>query len=196
MVERESPLGPAFEPGAFPNHAGDTGIRLSEATPARIVEACAWPGKEQALRDAIARATGLRLEGTAANSAASSKDAAALCIGPGRYLVSSARQGLFETMRAEIDAETGTVTDLSHGRTCIRLEGSACEWVLSKLFAVDFHLTTFPPGTGLATAHHDIFAQIHRSGENRFEIFVFRSFARAFWAALQEAAAETGYEVR
>lgn len=195
MVERESPLGPDFEPGAFPNHAGDTGIRLSEATPARIVEACAWPGKEQALRDVIARATGLRV-GAAANAAASNKDAAALCIGSGRYLVRSARRDLFERIQAEAAAETGTVADLSHGRTCIRVEGNACGWVLSKLFAVDFHPIAFPPGTGLTTVHHDIFAQIHRSGENRFEIFVFRSFARAFWTALQEAAAETGYEVR
>ncbi|WP_265518049.1 sarcosine oxidase subunit gamma [Nitratireductor luteus] len=194
MVERESPLGPAFEPGAFPNHAGDTGIRLSEATPAGIVEACAWPGMEQALRNAIGKATGLRV-GAAANAAASNKDAAALCIGPSRYLVRSARRDLFERMQAEVAPETGTVTDLSHGRTCIRVEGNACEWMLSKLFAVDFHLTTFPADTGLATAHHDIFAQIHRSGEDRFEIFVFRSLARAFWRELREAAAETGYEV-
>jgi sarcosine oxidase subunit gamma len=44
--------------------------------------------------------------------------------------------------------------------------------------------------------HHDIFAQIQRTGASQFDLYVFRSFARAFWNALSHASEEVGYEVR
>jgi sarcosine oxidase subunit gamma len=68
--------------------------------------------------------------------------------------------------------------------------------VLSKLFAIDFALLAFPVGSGVATVHHDIFAQIQRTGEDAFDAYVFRSFARSFWKMLGHAAEEAGYEVR
>ena len=68
--------------------------------------------------------------------------------------------------------------------------------MLAKFFAIDFSLPAFPQGAGRSTAHHDIFAQIQRTGPDSFDIYVFRSFARAFWTALCHASEEVGYEVR
>ena len=76
-------------------------------------------------------------------------------------------------------AAIGTVTDLSHGRTAIRISGPKAEWVLAKFFAIDFALPAFPEGAGRSTAHHDIFAQIQRTGAEQFDLYVFRSFARS-----------------
>ena len=73
------------------------------------------------------------------------------------------------------------MTDLSHGRTAIRISGPKAEWVLAKFFAIDFSLPAFPVGSGVSTVHHDIFAQIQRTGANQFDLNVFRSFARSFW---------------
>jgi sarcosine oxidase subunit gamma len=67
--------------------------------------------------------------------------------------------------------------------------------VLAKFFALDFSQTAFPLGAGRATSHHDIFAQIQRSGAEQFDLYVFRSFARAFWTALCHASEEVGYRV-
>lgn len=194
MVERESPLGTAPIPGAHGNLADGAGVTLSEVRLGSIVECAAWPGEEKALIAAIARATGLTLpDGAGAGAAAG--DRTAFAFAPGRFLVTDEAEGLAATLRQAVGIETGTVTDLSHGRTVIRLAGARAEWVLAKFFAIDFALPAFPAGSGLSTQHHEIFAQIRRSGEEQFDLFVFRSFARSFWMALCHGAEEVGYEV-
>lgn len=193
MVERESPLGSAFRPGTYGNLVNGTGVILSEARPASILEAAAWPGKKAALAAAIADVTGLSLS-AAPGAGAVGEEASAFSIGPQRFLVYGKAE-LAARLEAAVALDTGTVTDLSHGRTALRVAGPAAEWVLAKLFAIDFSLAAFPEKEGRATVHHDIFAQIQRTGADRFDIFVFRSFARSFWRDLCDAAEEVGYEV-
>jgi methylglutamate dehydrogenase subunit D len=117
-------------------------------------------------------------------------------IAPGQWLIVDQAEGLAERLADAIDIETGTVTDLSHGRTAVRISGPKAEWVLAKFFAIDFSLPAFPVQAGCATAHHDIFAHIQRTGDDAFDLYVFRSFARSFWQALCHATEETGYEVK
>jgi len=192
MVERTSPLGSVFMPGSYGDLSRGAGVRLYEATPPSIMEAAAWPEKKEALIAAIANVTGLSLP-PGPNAGAASAEASVFSIGPGRYLVTGGKvlaQRLFEAVTLDI----GTATDLSHGRIAIRIAGPRAEWVLSKLFAIDFSPAAFPAGEGRATAHHEVFAQIQRTGSDQFDIFVFRSFARSFWIMLCEAAEEVGYE--
>ncbi|MVA97240.1 sarcosine oxidase subunit gamma family protein [Nitratireductor sp. CAU 1489] len=194
MVEPVSPLGAAWKPGAYPNTAGETGLVLSETRPGSIVQAAAWPGREKTLIDAIKSVTGLALaDGAGAGQVDGAK--AAFGFAPGKFLAIDQKEGLAAALGAVIDVDTGTVTDLSHGRTALRLAGPKADWVLAKFFALDFSQTTFPLGAGRATSHHDIFAQIQRSGAEQFDLYVFRSFARAFWTALCHASEETGYTV-
>ena len=101
---------------------------------------------------------------------------------------------LADTIHAKLKRRRGLI-DLTHGRTALRISGPKAEWVLSKLYAIDFSPGAFAVGTGLSTAHHSIFTQIYRRDAQTFDLFVFRSFARSFWHTLQRAAEETGYEV-
>jgi len=192
MVEHTSPLGSVFRSGSYGNLSGGAGVRLSEATPPSIVEAAAWPEKKEVLIAAIAGVTGLSLP-PGPNAGATSAEASAFSIGPGRYLVTGG-EALAERLAQAVTLEIGTMTDISHGRTAIRIAGPRAEWVLSKLFAIDFSPAAFPTAAGCATAHHEIFAQIQRTGEDQFDIFVFRSFARSFWTMICDAAEEVGYE--
>lgn len=193
MVERESPLGAAYKPG---RHGGaeKPGVQLSEPRPGSIVEAVAWPGSEKAALAAIRSATGLTIPDRPGGGI-SKAGKAGFGFAPGRWLVVDQAEGLGPTLRAMVALDTGTVTDLSHGRTAIRIAGERAEWVLSKFFAIDFTVEAFPIGDGRSTAHHDIFAQIQRTGQSQFDIYVFRSFARAFWTSLCHAAEEVGYDV-
>jgi sarcosine oxidase subunit gamma len=195
MVEPLSPLAPVWKPGSHGNFADGVGVVLSETQPGSIVEAAAWHGEEKKLIAAIRKSTGLSLpDGAGAGTYANGKGA--FGIAPGRFLLVDQADDLAVRLREAIAAETGTVTDLSHGRTAIRIAGPKAEWVLSKLFAIDFALPAFPVGSGVATVHHDIFAQIQRTAEDAFDVYVFRSFARSFWKMLGHAAEEVGYEVR
>ncbi|GAB5505254.1 MAG: sarcosine oxidase subunit gamma [Rhizobiaceae bacterium] len=194
MVERESPLGMAYKPGRHGNVADAAGVTLSETRPGSIVEIVAWPGTEKAALTAIKSVTGLALpDKPLAGVVKSGK--AGLGFAPRRWLVIDDKEGLAAELKAAVGIETGVVNDLSHGRTVIRIAGPRAEWVLSKLFAVDFALEAFPVTEGCSTSHHEIFAQIQRTGRSQFDVIVFRSFARAFFTALCHAAEETGYDV-
>lgn len=194
MVDQLSPLAPVLLPGRHAQGDGRIGVTLAETQPGSIVQLAAWRGEERAMIDAIAEVTGLTLpDGAGGGVAADSK--AAFGFAPGKFLVADHDEGLAAAFGKAVDPQTGTVTDLSHGRTAIRIGGPKAEWVLAKFFAVDFALPALPLGSGLSTVHHDIFAQIQRTGADRFDVYVFRSFARSFWNALCHASEEVGYEV-
>ncbi|WP_187971307.1 sarcosine oxidase subunit gamma family protein [Aquibium microcysteis] len=195
MVEPLSPLGSAWKPGRHGNPAGEPGVVLSETRSGSIVQVAAFPGSEKPVMAAIAAATGLTLPDGAGGGIATGRQSA-FGIAPGRFLVVDQVEGLAETLRAALATADGAVTDLSHGRTSIRIAGPKAEWVLSKLFAVDFSLPAFPLAAGRATQHHDVLAQIQRTGPDRFDLYVFRSFARSFWTMLVHAGEEVGCEVR
>lgn len=195
MVEPLSPLAPVWKPGSHGNFADGVGVVLSETRPGSIVEAAAWHGVEKKLIEAIRKATGLSLpDGAGAGTYTNSKGA--FGIAPGRFLIVDQTEGLAGKLREALSADIGTVTDLSHGRTAIRVAGAKAEWVLAKFFAIDFALPAFPVGSGVSTAHHDILAQIQRTAEDAFDLYVFRSFARSFWTMLGHGAEDVGYEVR
>lgn len=196
MVEQLSPLAPVWRPGTHGNvAAAGVGVTLSETQPGSIVQVAAWPGQASAMLAAIAKASGLKLPDVPGGGAAA-RTKAAFAFAPGRLLLVDEQEGLAGRLTDEITAAIGTVTDLSHGRTAIRIAGPKAEWVLSKLFALDLSEARLPVGHGVSTNHHDIFALIQRSARNQFDIYVFRSFARSFWRMLCHAAEETGYEVR
>ncbi|MBX3576948.1 MAG: sarcosine oxidase subunit gamma family protein [Rhizobiaceae bacterium] len=195
MVEQLSPLGDAWKPGAHGRMLGGAGVTLVETRPGSIVQLAAWRGEEKTIIDTIRDVSGLALaDGAGAGVAEASR--AAFGFAPGKFLVVDQAEGLGATYRAAITTDHGAVTDLSHGRTAIRLSGQRAEWVLAKFFALDFSLAAFPVGLGVSTAHHDVFAQIQRTGADQFDLYVFRSFARAFWTSLCHASEEVGYEVR
>ncbi|MCR4267731.1 sarcosine oxidase subunit gamma family protein [Nitratireductor sp. ZSWI3] len=196
MVERATPLGTDFRPGSYGDIAGGVGVTLSAPPTGTIVEATAWPGRDKALATALGKAAGLTLQPAPGSGAFKEGKAAAFVIGPGRFLVSGKDEALSGRLTQAVDPQTGTATDLSHGRTALRIEGPAAEWVLAKLFALDFSQAAFPVSAGRATAHHDVFAQIQRTGESRFDLYVFRSLARAFSGVLRHAAEEAGYTIR
>ena len=195
MAEMLSPLGPEWRPGVHARAGQAPCVALSEPRPGSIVQVAAFPGAQTAAIAAIRAATGLAVP-QGAGSGVSGEEGSAFGIGPGRFLVVDAFEGLARKLAAALPAGDGTVTDLSHGRVALRVEGPRSEWVLQKLFAIDLSARAFPVGAGRSMQHHDILAQIQRTGPDRFDLYVFRSLARSFWQTLCHAAEEVGYEVR
>ncbi len=195
MAERLSPLEPVLRLGSHGQFENGVGVVLSETAPGSIVQLAAWPGQEKAIIAAIKKVTGLALPDGAGGGVANGQKAA-FGFTPAKFMVVDEAESISEALTKAVLPEIGTVTDLSHGRTAIRISGPKAEWVLAKFFAIDFSLVAFPVGAGRSTVHHDIFAQIQRSAADQFDVYVFRSFARSFWHALCRASEEVGYEVR
>src|SRR5690606_17509938 len=125
-------------------------VTLVETRPGSIVQVAAWHGEEKAVIAAIGKATGLKLPDGAGGGIASDTKAA-FGFAPGKFMVVTQAEGVGAELAKAIPIESGTVTDLSHGRTAIRVTGPKAEWVLQKFFAVDFSLPALPVGSGLAT---------------------------------------------
>lgn len=195
MVEQVSPLGPAWKPGRHNLTGTAPGVFLTETRPGSIVQVAAWPGEEKAIIDAIRTVTALKLPDGAGGGIAT-EHKAAFGFAPGKFMVVTQAEDIEAELLKAIPIAVGTVTGLSHGRTAIRVSGPKAEWVLAKLYAIDFSLPAFPLHAGRSTMHHDVFTQIQRTGADQFDLYVFRSFARSFWTTLCHAAEEVGYEVR
>ena len=181
MSDRASALGPDFKPGQFGNLTGGIGVHLSETAFGFLGELAAFP-------DALDKIEKLVL------AASKPQDITVFKIAANRWFLAGPAT-LGDTISTKLKPSDGSLIDLTHGRTALRISGPKAGWVLSKLYAIDFSPAALPAGTGLSTAHHSIFTQIYRRDAQTFDLFIFRSFARSFWHTLQRAAEETGYEV-
>jgi heterotetrameric sarcosine oxidase gamma subunit len=112
-----------------------------------------------------------------------------------RVFVVARDADLLTALKAVVPHDRAAIIDQSHGRVCLAVEGACVEDTLSKLFAVDFDKSAFKNATGIATAHHVIFALIYREHDTRFLVFPHRSFARDFLKALIKAGTEYGVEI-
>jgi methylglutamate dehydrogenase subunit D len=182
MSDRASALGAAFKPGLYGDVSNGAGVTLSETFLGFTAEIAAFPGHQEAVSKLIGKAEA-RIDGSLSFQ-----------IARNRWLAAGSTK-FRAALENGTDEDQGSFVDLTHGRNVITVSGAKAEWVLSKLFAVDFRLSAFPEKSGLTTMHHDIFAQIYRAGAETFEIFVFRSFARSFWHTLCHAAEGAGYEI-
>jgi len=167
-IERQSPLEPVFKPGSHGNFEAGVGVRLGETQPGSILQLAAWPGSEKKILAAIRSVTGLALpDGPGGGVTKNGK--AAFGFAPGKFLVIDEAEDLAAAFSGAVTPDVGTLTDLSHGRTAIRIKGPKAEWVLAKFFAIDFSTAAFAPGAARSTQHHDIFAQIQRTDADQFD---------------------------
>ena len=101
---------------------------------------------------------------------------------------------LYEGLKDRLDG-IASVSDQSHGRIIIRIGGKKSRQVLAKGTPVDLHADEFPVGQSAVTQMAHIGVHLTRTGENTFEVSVFRGFAESFWEWLTQQAEEFGYVV-
>ena len=97
-------------------------------------------------------------------------------------------------LQSALAPEIGSVTPLSHSRTCIVVEGGAAQALLSKGIPLDFHPEVFRVGQFAQTGLHHTPVLVWRSARDRYEIFALRTFALSLWEWLADAALPLGYE--
>lgn len=81
------------------------------------------------------------------------------------------------------------LSDQSHGRIRIGVSGGRAADLLSKGTAVDLHPATFAQGQSAMALFGHIAVQLTRTGPDRFELTVLRSFAESLWEDLERLAA-------
>jgi sarcosine oxidase subunit gamma len=118
-----------------------------------------------------------------------------IAFAPGAFYATGLAPELAAPIRA-IPASEAAITDLSHARVILALEGGAAAEVLQKCVAIDLSLAAFPPGRGAATMIHHIDVLIHRRSETEFHLMALRSFSEALAEWLLDAGLEEGIAFR
>ena len=94
----------------------------------------------------------------------------------------------------EVSPRKGTILDLSHSRTHVRIAGPQAQVLLNRHLPLDLRGQSFVTGSVASTAIHHIGVTLWRSTSG-FELFLPRSFALSIWELLCQSAAQFGYEV-
>jgi sarcosine oxidase subunit gamma len=113
--------------------------------------------------------------------------------GPEEYvLVGDDASDRSTMLRARIGADTGSVTDLSHARCRIHIEGAHSCSMLNKLFALDLRESAFAIGDVALTGTHHVPSMLHRLGAQAWDLYVFTTYAHDQLGTLLDAAQEYG----
>jgi len=178
---RASPLAHVVTPGRFGAGRGGCGVELSVRHPLSIVTVIARSGKADGLVAALNA-----LDGCAVNWA-----------GPGQYYVIAEGRtegALYRELKDRLNG-IASVSDQSHGRIVMRIDGPKSRNVLAKGTPVDLHRDEFAIGKSAVTQMAHVGVHLTRTGEDAFEFSVFRGFVESFWQWLTQQAEEYGYQV-
>jgi methylglutamate dehydrogenase subunit D len=186
MAERRGAL------AELPAGAADAArVSLREIMPGSILQIQAWPDSLPAVQSVVSDLLGVTVPPMGSTAGGDGQPLVA-AIAPGRFLVRADATDLPERFAAALTAEDGAVTDLTHGRTVLRLEGDGAATVLGKCVALDLDLAAFPPGRVAQTAIHHIDVVLHRRSESSFDLWALRSFAESLAEWLLDAGGPIG----
>ena len=188
---RRSPF-QGHAPFEKPSRDGTLGVVLRAGTVASVVQISTWNTGIEALVAALGSAvsdTPPPVPGHTVQTPAG----LLMRTGPQEFLlVSEQAQQQVAALRRQVLSDIGSVTDLSHARCRIQIEGAHCLDTLGKLFALDFRASAFPLGQCRLTGHHHVACLLHRLAANRFDVYVFTTYAFDQLATLIDAALEYG----
>lgn len=198
--EHRSPLAGTLAAGRYGTPTGDP-LFLREVS-SSVVELSARRGRTGDLAAAIRGEFRLELPspGRAAEPAALDPgDGRAIWIRPNAWLVVADRQaeGALARRIKAAAGDAGSVVDQSHGKTVLRLSGTAARAALRKGCRLDLDPPAFAAGSAAVTQMAQIGCVLHqRDARPAFDLIVPSSYAIPFFEWLADSAAEFGYEVR
>lgn len=159
-------------------------LRIRELPPRPLVQVSAFHGHAGAAADALERSAGLRPPRDIGH-VVERDDRTLLCVGPGRWWLVGGDDAV-----PELDPARAAVVDQSHGRVVLEVAGERVRDLLAKGTSIDLHPAALPAGRSAATALGPIAVVLHARADDRFEIHVARSYARALFDWLDDAALE------
>jgi sarcosine oxidase subunit gamma len=104
------------------------------------------------------------------------------------WIISRDTDDVVPDLQQAIPPQVGAITSLSHSRTCIFIEGPNAAAVLAKGVPLDFHPDVFRVDHFALTGIHHTPVLIHRTAEDRFDIYALRTYAMTVWEWLTDAA--------
>ena len=178
--------------GNRPNAAGQIGVQISAGMLPSFTLISTWVSGLPGLLDALTAVFGDTVPQRIGKATRTEFGLLARS-GPEEFLlVGDDHSDRTTLLRATVGADTGSVTDLSHARCRIRIEGAHCRTVLNKLFALDLRESALTIGDIAMTGTHHVPSTLHRLGADAFDLYVFSTYAYDQLATVLDAAQEYG----
>ena len=198
MPQRRSALFGAYETGTFgAAPKGGPGIQLAERRGLAIIH-LAGPGRNGAFGDAVKGCLGCAAPAIP-NTTATAGDHRLLWLAPTRWLVVSTGVGpanLVSGLSAALASLSGAVTDVSSGRTVIRVTGRNARHLMAKGCPLDLHRSRFKPGDCAQSVLGAVNVLLHCTGNgSAIDLYCARGFALSMWEWLTDAAGEFGTRI-
>ena len=116
-----------------------------------------------------------------------------LCNGPRTWLLVSQKENIVKMIKDNCDAKDFAITDISHSRAIIQIEGSGATEVLKKGCPINFN--EFSKNNCVGTVFQGINILLDKINDKpeKFVIFALRSFGESLHHDITDAALEDGY---
>tara|TARA_Y100000590_G_scaffold422053_1_gene526336 strand:+ start:4208 stop:4795 length:588 start_codon:yes stop_codon:yes gene_type:complete len=113
--------------------------------------------------------------------------------GPKIWLVMSKKENIVQTIKKNFDFNDFAITDISHSRAVIQIEGSGAKEILKKGCPINFNEFKKNNCTGTIFQGINILIDMINDQPEKFNIFALRSFGESFYHDITDAALEEGY---
>ena len=126
-------------------------------------------------------------------SVISNNDTRILWNGPKNWLLVSTRKDLLKNISQNLNETDFAVTDLSHSKAIIEIEGKDAKEVLKK--GCPFNFNTLETNNSINSTYNGIAFTVDMLDENpnKVRLFALRSFGESFYHSITDASLEFGY---
>ena len=114
--------------------------------------------------------------------------------GPKNWLLVSSKKDLIKNVLDRFKDTDFAVTDLSHSRAIIEIEGQETMEVLKK--GCPFNLNTLEKNNSINSTYNGIAFTVDKLGDNpnKVRLFTLRSFGESFYHSITDASLEFGFK--
>ena len=129
-----------------------------------------------------------------AQKVSSNNDTRILWCGPKNWLLTSKKKDLIETIQKTFNESDFAITDLSHSRAMIQLEGDNSKEILKK--GCPFNFNELKKNNCVNSVFNGITITIDmiEDNPNKIRLFALRSFGESLYHSVTDACLEDGYK--
>ena len=189
-----SALENVHEKGLFGDHENkndDNLIKVSENKNLEIFQIVQYKNSSISIKDINIEGLNLN-DGT--SSVSSNNDTRILWCGPKNWLLVSSKKDLLTSIYTSLKETDFAITDLSHSRAIIQLEGDNSKEILKK--GCPFNFNELKKNNCVNSVFNGITITIDmiEDNPNKIRLFALRSFGESLYHSITDACLEFGYK--